>query len=79
MIWPGFDDAEAWAARVGALTVITSFDAGVRIVDDAGTVLAAPPLGEPSFDEVPILVDGDHAFVVAVDGVLHAIDAGGST
>ena len=37
------------------------FDAGVRVVDDAGNVLVAPPLGEPSFDEVPILVDGHQA------------------
>lgn len=75
VVLPEFDEDDSWAARVGALTVVTCFESGVQVVDDTGALLAAPPLGAPGFDETPIVVDGAEAFVVAVDGVLHAVDA----
>jgi outer membrane protein assembly factor BamB len=72
-IWSEKTEAAPFVKRLGDLTIINNFDHGLRVVDDYGRVLAAPTLGPREYDEVPILVSGNFAMTVAVDGVLYVV------
>lgn len=74
LIWPTQSTSNAFVGRVGDLSVINDNNQGLRVVDDAGTVLVAPPLGQPEYDAVRVLVDGETAFTVTADGRLYAIN-----
>jgi hypothetical protein len=60
-------------ARLGDLAVINDFNHGLRVVDDLGSVRAAPELGPRECDGSPILITDDVAVVVTSDSVLYAI------
>jgi hypothetical protein len=72
-VTPREDAVVPVARRFGPVTIVNDYHDGVFIVDDEGTVLAAPSYHSREYGQTPVYIRETVAIAVSSDGYMHLI------